>query len=56
MYCQKCCVADNSEFSQLKGVAFKIYLSIIMVNMGYNTPPSTVHTVRAPCVTKSPIH
>lgn len=54
MYCQKCCVADNSEFSHLKGVAFKIYLSI-MVNIEYNTPPSTVHTVQAPCVTKSPI-
>ena len=56
MYCQKCCVADNSEFSHLKGVAFKIYLNIIMVNIEYNTPPSTVHTAQAPCVTKSPIH
>ena len=41
MYCQKRWVADNSEFSHLKGVAFKIYLSIIMVNVEYNTPPFT---------------
>ena len=50
--CQKCCVADNSEFSHLKGVVFKISLSIIMVNIEYNTHPSTVHTAQAPCVTK----
>ena len=47
MYCQK--------FSHLKGVVVKIYLSIIMVNIEYNTPPSTVHTTQASCVMKSPI-